>query len=100
MIRGTTPTHTFTLPFDVDLIKSLRVIYQQNDETVLIKTLTDCAVAGNVISYKLTQEETLQFAQNAKVSIQIRVLTNDGDALASRICTVGVGACLEDGVIM
>ena len=37
MIQGTTPTHTFTIPFDVSLIKELKVVYAQQGEIVLEK---------------------------------------------------------------
>lgn len=99
MIRGTTPSHTFTLPFSADIISKMRIIYKQNDDIILVKTLDDCAVDGNTFSYKLTQEETLLFDSEIKVDIQVRVLTTGNDSLASRIYKIGVGALLEDGVL-
>lgn len=99
MIRGTTPTHTFTLPFDTSMISKLRVIYQQSDRTVLVKTEKDCTMEGNTISYKLTQAETLRFDSNTTVEIQIRVLTETGEALVSRVHKTSVGICLENDVL-
>lgn len=83
MRRGTTPTHTFALPFKVDSIEKLRIIYEQNDKTVLQKTEVDCRMEGNTISTKLSQEETLEFKENAVIKVQLRILTQTGDSLAS-----------------
>lgn len=96
MRRGTTPTHTFTFPFSLDVIAKLRVIYKQDDSIVLVKTLDDCIVNGNSVSYKLTQEETLLFNSDRMVDIQIRALTAGNDSLVSRVYKVGVDVCLEN----
>lgn len=99
MRRGTTPTHTFTLPFDTGLIKSVRVVYAQGGKVVLTKNTDDCTLDGNTISYKLTQEESLCFRNNQQVEIQVRVLTASGESLASDVMSVFVGRCLDDEVI-
>jgi hypothetical protein len=39
--RGTTPTHTFTLPFERDYLKDLRISYYQNKDEILTKNLSD-----------------------------------------------------------
>ena len=98
MIRGTTPTHIFELPFDTDLIDKVKVIYAQDDEIIVTKEQTACECAANVVSVKLTQEETLKFDCRKSVQIQMRVLTKDGDALASEIKLVDVEKCLESKV--
>ena len=46
MIRGTTPTLEFTLPFDTSLIAEIYVTMTQNGKTVLEKTLSDCNCSG------------------------------------------------------
>lgn len=99
MICGTTPTHVFVLPFDVDLIKSIRIIYAQAGEVVMTKENEDLQLEGNSVRYKLTQEETLAFDDSKRVEIQVRVLTVDGDALASDIYSVFAERCLERSVI-
>ena len=98
MIRGTTPTHVFELPFDTDLISKAKVIYAQSDAILFTKDKAVCECAANVISVKLTQEETLKFDCRKAVQIQIRILTTDGNALASEIKLVGVEKCLESEV--
>lgn len=99
MIRGTTPTHIYNIPFDPELIQSLRIIYVQNDEMLFVKERKDCIVDGRQISVKLTQEETLMMDAAQLVEIQMRVLTTGGDALASKPKKVAVGRLLEDEVI-
>lgn len=90
MRRGTTPTHTFTLPIDAAQIDKLRITYVQKEKIVLKKTEDDVAIDGNAVRVKLTQAETLQFDESsgAFVSIQIKVLTTGGDVLASEIFKV------------
>ena len=99
MFRATTPTHTFALPFDTGQIKEVRITYQQNGETVLQKTETDCTMTGSEIKVTLTQEETLLFAADNRVHIQLRVLTTDGKVMASDIDKVSVKACLDEEVL-
>lgn len=99
MIRGTTPTHTFTLPFDVSTIKSLVIVYAQNGTEVLKKEMDDCQMNGTDITVRLTQEDSLKFNANGSVQIQIKVLTTAGEALASYIQTVPVLECLIDEVL-
>lgn len=99
MRRGTTPTHTFTLPFEVEMIKSVQVVYKQDGVIVLAKKTEDCTLSGNAIAYKLTQQESLAFHDSKNVEIQVRVLLQDGNALASDIMGVYVSRCLDDEVI-
>ena len=99
MIAGTTPTHTFNIPFKTSIIYEVRVIYAQNNKPIVVKTRADCTLEDTQISVTLTQEDTLKFDYKYPVEIQIRILTDTGSALASIPKTVGVTKCLEDGVI-
>jgi hypothetical protein len=112
MIRGTTPRHTFTLPFDVPQGSEIRIVYAQgedNKEVILFELTTGrCTVNGRQIQVKLKQEETLLFNHtpvfnNGKyaplpVKIQIGVQTPGDDILWSNIVSTTVDRCLrEDG---
>lgn len=99
MIRGTTPTHTFTLPFDVSSIQTVKIIYSQDDVAVCEKLTADCVLNGETIQTTLTQEETLRFNCKQPVEIQLRILTTAGEALASVVEKVGVSKCLDDEVL-
>lgn len=100
MMRGTTPTHTFELPFDVSSFKTVRVIYSQDDTPVLVKTDGEVKVSGNTINVQLTQDDTFSFSADKRVSIQIRLLAQDGNALASDIMMKSVQECLENEVMV
>lgn len=99
MIRGTTPTHTFQIPFNTNLVREIRVSYAQKDVVVVEKTTEDCKLDGMNITVKLTQEETLRFSENVMAALQLRVLLNDGNVLATPVMRLDVGELLQDEVI-
>lgn len=99
MTRGTTPTHTFTIPFDVSLVQKAMVVYSQNDIEVFRKESSECQMNGNEISVTLTQEDTLRLDCKHLVQVQLRVLTTDNKALASKITLMNVQKCLNDEVL-
>lgn len=99
MIRGTTPTLEFTIPFDTSLLAEAWVTLSQNKTVVIDKQLSECQCEGNKMTVKLTQEETLLLKCNCLTEIQIRARTTDGNAVASEIMTVSPDRILKDGVI-
>lgn len=99
MIRGTTPTHIFKIPFSADVLKEIRILYSQNNTIVLEKKTDDCEIIDGSITVHLTQEETLKFLSDRDAYIQIRVLLKDGSSLASKVHRVSVGDVLSDEVI-
>ena len=100
MKQGTTPTHTFMLPFDTSIIKTVKVLYEQNGALILEKNKDDCVLEGETISLTMTQEDTFQF-KDAKgfVYIQLRILTLEGVALASDLMATTVDRCLDKEVL-
>lgn len=99
MIQGTTPTHTFNIPLDLSTVSNLSIVYAQHGAVILKKEKEDCTIAGNHLTLKLMQEETLKFDANAPVQIQIRILTAGGDALASDVMRVPCAAVLDKVVL-
>lgn len=99
MIRGTTPTHIFTIPFDTDTIADLRISYAQCGKEVVVKTLKDAKLNGATITVDLTQEDTLKFDCSKQVLMQVKVLTLGGEVLSSDIIVVNVGQCLNSEVL-
>ena len=110
MRRGTTPEHTFTLPFTVPEGSTIRIVYAQNEQVILEKTTEACSVTGDKIKVRLSDDETLRFDcslhyvygryQPYPVEIQIGVKTPSGDKLWSEIVTETPERCLrKDGVI-
>lgn len=53
----------------------------------------------NTYKVRLTQEETLKFDEKDPVFIQVRILTIDGDALASGIRKINIDHILDKAVI-
>lgn len=99
MYRGTTPTLTFTLPFETNLISKCYVSFFQKERLRVEKELTNCDCVGKTITVKLTQSDTLSFVSNAVVKIQIRALLSDGNAVASKVMEMNVKDVLKDGEI-
>ena len=66
-IRGTTPTVTFNLPFDVSTIQNCEVYFAQNDELLVTKGYNDCVLSGTTLSVTLKQKDTLQFDDEEKL---------------------------------
>lgn len=112
MIRATTPTHQFFFDSDPSEYNRILVTYAQNGKIVLEKQKKDmsfeaietesrgCLKQGFKAWYRLTQEETKMFlTKNGKVSIQIRVLTENGEALASEKRILALEDVLNDEVL-
>jgi hypothetical protein len=60
MRQGTTPKHTFTLPFYATACQKIRVIYAQGGIVKIVKTSKDIDVYGNDIVVNLSQADTLR----------------------------------------
>lgn len=99
MRRGTTPTHTFSLPFSVTMISALRITYAQNGRTIMTKTEQDVDASDQEISVRLTQEETLMFSDKSDVEIQLKILSTAGDVLASPVYTVHPLRIIDEEVL-
>ncbi len=99
MIRGTTPTHKFNIPFDTSDVAKVKVIYAQDDEILIVKGTDECVLEGNTITVTLSQQETFEFEYGKSLQIQLRILTNSGQSLVSVIETVGVSKCLDNEVM-
>lgn len=99
MMRGTTPTLEFVLPFDTAGLAEVYVTIAQGGKTKAEKTLEDCTAQKCLLSTKLTQEETLSLEADRMVEIQLRVKTAAGDALASNVIRENAERILKDGVI-
>lgn len=100
MIRGTTPTLTFTLPCqESDLAEYWITISQKYENIKIDKTSADCTAEDNVISVTLTQEEMLRLIGNKPVYVQMRALTTEDKALATKMWTCTVDDILREGVI-
>lgn len=99
MIRGTTPTLEFVIPFHAEQLEQAYVTLSQNGKVIVDKALEECSCNENMLTVRLTQEETLNLQCDCITEIQIRARTKSGDAVASDIIRVSTGRILKDGVI-
>ena len=99
MIRGTTPTLEFIIPFNTDQLAICFITLSQKGLVVVEKTLSNCTRDGNKLSVRLSQEETLKLQHGCVTEIQIRAKTLEGEAIASQIIQVNTQRILRDGVI-
>lgn len=101
MRRGTTPTLTFTTPYEADIITGGFLSFWQHRRIVLDISLTDPSVTieDNAISVTLTQEQTLAFDAEDIARAQIRATLMSGKAVASNIVAIPIGAIIKNGVI-
>lgn len=81
IIRGTTPTHMFTLPFEDSQIEKAILCYAQSGSKIIRKTLEDCETEGNLFRCRLTQEDTLKINAGVDVLVQLKILTVDGNVV-------------------
>lgn len=103
MYRGTTPTITYkNIPVNIDFdeIKEIWVTFK-DAKTEITKTLNDITLDANTrrISVKLTQEDTLAFKAGT-VQNQLRILMNNGAAMATSIKTCRMNKILKEGVMV
>ena len=96
MRRGTTPTHTFTLSIGPEIVKKVRIIYEQSGFKLF---KDDYTLEGTTVSVTLTQKESLSFKDNITARVQLKVLTTDDKVLVSDIMTFVVRECFDDEVI-
>ena len=96
MIRGTTPTLTFKLPFDCSTIDIISISFAQYNKIVFEKYYYDCVIKGNEIIVTLTEDDTLKFNSDEHAEIQIRVGIGE-QRFASQIMKIGIERVLRDG---
>ena len=101
MIPGTTPTHTFKLPSQIDGsdISALRITYEQGGKIVLQKEKNECTVSEHSIVVKLSQDESLLFSSNVPIRIQVKVLTTGDNVLVSKVIEKSVYVVLDKEAI-
>lgn len=98
MIRGTTPTIEFNLPFAASSFSEFYITFSQNGNVRFEKTQKDCVILDSKITVTLSQNDTLKLKSDY-IKIQIRGKTKANDVLASNIMIDYVNDVLKEGVI-
>lgn len=83
VIRGTTPTHEFELPYTPDFIDDIRVTYGQNKKPVFTKNKNQCILEDNKLTIELTQEDTFAFKPEKNVYVEIRIKLFNGEVVTT-----------------
>ena len=99
IIQGTTPTHTFLLPFDASLIKTARLVYSQGDDVKVIKEGADVQMTGLKVTTTLTQADTFAFTPSTSVTLVLRLLTIGGDAVTTDPKVLSCRGCDDKEVL-
>lgn len=101
MIRGTTPTLIFKTPYTADQIELGYITFARKGTVFMDIPFTDdrISVNDNSISLTFSQSDTLKFNSRAVYEIQLRILLDDGLAVASNIMTMPVDSILKNGFI-
>lgn len=95
--KGSTPKHSFSIPFDTNAVTGIIIIYAQNDEEVFRKTTADCTITDHDVSVSLTQSETLSLNAGVPVEVQLVVFAS-GDAMVSNKIEMTVADILSEDV--
>lgn len=108
MIRGTTPTLCFKIPYKEEQIELGYVTFSRKESVFMDIPFSDSRVTieDGYVYVTFSQEDTLKFNSRASYSVQLRILLRDPDdssvantAVASNIITISVGSILKNGVI-
>ena len=99
--RGTTPTITFTTPFNSNMIVAGFITFTLRGKIIFDVNINDEAVTveDEAIKLKLTQEQTLMFDEHDTNKVQIRLLLTTDDAVASNEVEIPIGGILREGEI-
>lgn len=102
MIRGTTPTLVFHVQENVKVLEMKQIwVTLKASQTEMTFDIDDLILNGddNTITIHMTQEDTLSF-RGGPIKMQIRVLTKNDKAMASKIMSTDLSGILRDGVIL
>lgn len=109
MIRGTTPTFTFTADISFSNFDKIEVTFGQRKRPILTKTKDDCTINGTELSVTLTEEESFmfdctepKFTDAYTNELQIQLVCAKGSAVVATdilnggtVETLLKGACLN-----
>lgn len=97
--RGTTPTLTLGLPFELESIEVGYFIIQQNKKILIEKAFEDCECTGAELLVKLTQEDTLKLSHCFKADMRLVIKTVDGERHESKPMVLRIADTSKGGVI-
>lgn len=96
---GTNPWYIYKLPFDTSEIAKARLLIKQRDGLKIKMTETDAVMAGNVIRFRLSQEDTFRLNAKLPAERQLRIKTVAGDLFKTKPVTYSINRCLDMEVL-
>lgn len=100
MYRGTTPQlEVIVTGVDFAEVAELWLTIGQNGRPIVNKDLEDLTIEDNTIYVTFTQEDTLALRACSSTYLQLRVLMNDGTAIATPVKKLNVNEIIKDGII-
>lgn len=109
MYRGSTPKFTFPVTFPVNELEDFVLSFQQGADVLLEKTLDDCEIwtdidpctgkTRNMISVRLTVEESFMFEPARQLHIQLRALLENQKELVTKELTTYVYDTIYKGAL-
>lgn len=99
MHRGETiETIVSGFPMPVSEIQDLRIIFQNKTRVLLEKTLADCTVNGETLTFRLSQEDSLKLTRG-EIERRVVMITKDGSRLESCPSNICVGTTAKNEVL-
>lgn len=98
MTRGTTPTLEFSIPYTASEIKNGYITFAQHHRPVFEIGMDGMQIQDKKITVTLSQQQTLLLCPDDTM-IQIRLLLDGDQAVASQLMELHVQDVLKDGVI-
>lgn len=102
--QGTTPLCGCTVPCTETDVARLIISFRQNGTMIFDKTENDVIWAGDRVTFRLSQTETLRFAQGDKTGrnageVQVKLKLTDGTVIASQIVKFDVEEAINREVL-
>lgn len=96
---GTNPWYIYKLPFDTSEVDKARLLIKQRDGLKIKMTEKDAVMDGNVIRFRLSQEDTFRLDAKLSAERQLRIKTKAGDLFKTKPITYAVNKCLDAEVL-
>jgi DNA helicase TIP49 (TBP-interacting protein) len=96
---GTNPWYIYKLPFDTSEVAKARLLIKQRDGLKIKMTETDAVMEGNVIRFRLSQEDTFRLNAQLPAERQLRIKTKAGDLFKTKPVTYSLNRCLDMEVL-
>lgn len=99
MYQGETITTTVSgFPIPISQISKLYIVFQNSFTTLLEKTLDDCTVDGETLTFQLSQQESLLLG-SGEITRSVVVVTRDGSRFESCPSTFRCGRTVKNEVL-